>query len=109
MVNLKESIEVRNQSAKKESTYQKLQVFNLIETKEYTLDIDEEEELCKTYIICENTNRASLQVLNQKNHERIMRLKDKHSQMLNNAFSGNQGWNKIRWFKEEKHADLSIF
>ena len=73
-----------------------------METKEYTLDIDEEEELCKTYIICQNTNRASLQVLNQKNHERIQRLKDKHSQTLSNVFSGNQGGNKIFWFDGSK-------
>lgn len=41
--NLKEPTEAKNVREKKESTYQKLQVFNLFETKEATQELDEEE------------------------------------------------------------------
>jgi hypothetical protein len=59
------------------------------------LELDEEEELCKAYIVCESNKRPSLQLMGEKNHERMKRLKDKHSQALNSMFSSNQGTKNI--------------
>lgn len=46
---------------KKESTYQKLSVFRHFESKEPSLQIDEEMELCKVYIAIQRQNRQSMQ------------------------------------------------
>ena len=93
-MNLRHTIEASNQSQKMEGTYQKLQIFNQIEMKENELEVDEEEELCKTYMLCEKANRSSLGVLNPKNHERMGRLKEKHGQSLGIGYQGNQGGNR---------------
>ena len=95
--NMKSTIEGINQSQKKEGTYQKLQIFGQIETKENDLEVDEEEELCKTYMICENEKRASLSILNPKNQERIGRLKEKHGQSLGFGYQSNQGGRRLFW------------
>lgn len=95
MNSIRESMELRNQREKKESTYQKLTIFAQIEPKENMAEIDEEEELCRTYINCKNNNRQSLHEINQKNHERMQRLIDKHA-------------NNLNWFYQNKEIKETI-
>jgi hypothetical protein len=49
-------------------------------------------------MLCEKGSRSCLGVLNEKNHERMGRLKEKHGQSLGMGYQGNQGGNSRRLF-----------